>query len=133
MSQYLLDTTFLVDLERGTEAARDVLGEDENVAIAAVSIAELMLGVELASPLYREDRRARVHSVLGSMPVIDYNARVAVIHASLLAEVRRAGRPRGSHDLIVAATARSSGRTVVSADAAAFKDLPGVDVLVYGR
>ena len=53
---------------------------------------------------------------------------VAEAHAELLAEVRSQGRPRGAHDLIIAATARASGRTVLSADGTAFSDLPGVEV-----
>jgi len=37
----------------------------------------------------------------------------------------------GAHDLIIAATARAGGRTVVTADAAAFAGLPGVAVLPH--
>src|SRR5439155_27154002 len=48
-----------------------------------------------------------------SVPVLDYDLEVAAAHAELLAEVRRQGRPRGAHDLVIAATARASGRTVV--------------------
>jgi len=51
---------------------------------------------------------------------------VAEAHAQLLAEVRAQGRPRGAHDLIIAATARAFDRTVLSADATAFRDLAGV-------
>lgn len=133
MSGYLLDTTFLVDLERGVPGAVVLLGEEDDVAIAAVTAAELMLGVELATPEHRDTRRGRVQSVLQSTPVIDYDLGVAAAHAALLAEVRRAGRPRGAHDLMVAATARRTGRTVVSADRSAFTELSGVEVLGYGR
>ena len=48
--------------------------------------------------------------------------------AELLAVVRTQGRPRGAHDLLIAATARSTGRTVLTADTTAFADLPGVEV-----
>jgi tRNA(fMet)-specific endonuclease VapC len=54
---------------------------------------------------------------------------VAVQHAALLAHVRRAGRPRGAHDLIIAATARATDRVLVTTDAkAGFTDLPEVKV-----
>lgn len=52
-------------------------------------------------------------------------------HASLLASVRRAGRPRSAHDLIIASTAAVAGRTIVSADRRAFDDLPGVISIDY--
>jgi len=53
---------------------------------------------------------------------------VARAHATLLAYARRSGRPRGAHDLIIAATALSRARTVVTADPEGFDGLPGVRV-----
>lgn len=53
---------------------------------------------------------------------------VAEAHAELLVAVRSPGTPRGAHDLIIAATARASERTVVTAEGAAFAALPGVTV-----
>ena len=53
-------------------------------------------------------------------------------HAELLAHVRGQGRVRGAHDLLIAATARTRTRTVVTADAAGFDGLPGVRVRVLG-
>jgi predicted nucleic acid-binding protein len=45
----------------------------------------------------------------------------------LLAHVRKSGTPRGAHDLIIAAHAAETGRTVASRDVKArFNDLPGV-------
>ena len=35
---------------------------------------------------------------------------------------------RGAHDLIIAATAKATDRTIVSAEHTAFEDLPGVAV-----
>lgn len=128
MSLLLLDTTFLVDAERGAAELDDAIGDDDDVAIAAITVAELLVGVELATARHRTSREHFVDEVLSAIPVLDYDVRVASEHASLLAAIRKAGRPRGAHDLIIAATARASGRTVVTADAAAFVDLPGVDV-----
>jgi tRNA(fMet)-specific endonuclease VapC len=67
--------------------------------------------------------------VLSTVPVLPYDARVAATHAGLLASVRRAGRPRGAHDLIIAATAIASDRSVISADAGGFTGLPGLDII----
>jgi tRNA(fMet)-specific endonuclease VapC len=44
---------------------------------------------------------------------------VAAVHAKLLVATRRQGRRRGAQDLIIAATAKATGREVVSADASA--------------
>ena len=66
---------------------------------------------------------------MASLPVIGYDLDVARAHTELLLAARKAGRPRGAHDLIIAATARSTNRTVISSDQSGFDDLPGVVVL----
>lgn len=82
----------------------------------------------LSSGKKRAARLAFLEDILAVIPVIDYDGAVAGVHAELLVHVRRQGRPRGAHDLIIAATARAASRTVVSADNTAFADLPGVRV-----
>lgn len=80
----------------------------------------------LSSGKNRAARLAFLGDVLQVVPVLDYDRGVAEVHAELLVHVRNQGRPRGAHDLIIAATARNAARTVVSADESAFADLPGV-------
>lgn len=131
MSLLLLDTTFLIDAERSEDELGQLIDDADDVAIAAVTVAELLVGVRLASSRHLPSRRAFVDAVLAAIPVSNYDANVAVVHAELLAAVRTAGRPRGAHDLIIAATARATNRTVVTADLAAFEDLPGVTVATH--
>ncbi len=73
-------------------------------------------------------RTAFVEDVLAAIPVVAYDVAVAEAHARLLVEVRRQGTPRGAHDLLIAATAMTSRRTVVTADAMAFANLPDLEV-----
>jgi tRNA(fMet)-specific endonuclease VapC len=115
-------------VERGRSTLEDVVGEDDDVAIAAVTAAELLAGVELADPGRRSQRAAFVEGVLSAVTIEDYTEGTAREHARLLAHVRRAGRPRGAHDLIVAATAVAARRVVVTADERGFADLPGIEV-----
>jgi tRNA(fMet)-specific endonuclease VapC len=131
MSVVLLDTTFLVDTERADIDLDDQIHEDDDIAIAAVTVAELVVGVELASPNAKADRQAFVDDILASVPVIPYDRDIAFEHAQLLVAVRQAGRPRGAHDLLIAATARATKRIVLTADESAFADLPGVTVRHY--
>jgi len=98
------------------------------VAIAAVTVAELLVGVHLADDAHRPDRQAFIDDVVDVIPIVDYDDAVASSHAELLAFARRQGRPRGAHDLIIAATANATQREVVSADSSAYRDLPGVVV-----
>ena len=128
MTLLLLDTTFLIDAERRDSALDGHIDDDDDIAIAAITVAELLVGIELATSRHQAARRAFAEIVLASIPIVSYDQGVAVEHAALLAAVRLAGQPRGAHDLIIAATARATKRTVVSADLSAFVDLPGVAV-----
>jgi tRNA(fMet)-specific endonuclease VapC len=131
MSLLLLDTTFLIDAERGDVALDAAIDDDDDVAIAAVTVAELLVGIELASGKRRDTRRVYVEEILESLPIIAYDRNVAVEHAELLVTVRKQGRPRGAHDLLIAATARATDRTIVTGDQEAFTDLPGVATVIH--
>lgn len=105
-----------------------MIDDEDDVAIAAVTIAELRVGALLGTRKKAAARTAFVDDVLAAIPVIAYDVVVAEAHARLLVEVRRQGTPRGAHDLLIAATATASRRVVVTADAMAFANLPDVEV-----
>lgn len=122
----ILDTNVLIAYERGT-IDRAELDNDE-LAIAAVTVAEYRVGIELADSAQRAADRARALAAITSIvDVLDYTDATASHHARLLAHTRRIGSRRGAHDLIIAAHAAETGRMVLSGDAKArFGDLPGV-------
>lgn len=128
MARLILDTSVLIASERRSKQLDRLIADEDDVAIAAVTAAELLVGVELADTNRRTDRAAFVQSVLETVPVEDYDLSVARVHAGLLAHTRKSGTPRGAHDLVIAATAAARDRVVVSGDSAAFRDLPGVIV-----
>lgn len=130
MTRLLLDTSVLVDAERTGELLAHV-PEDADVAIAAITLAELGAGAELGAPRRRAARAAFLARV-AAIPLVHYDAEVALVHARLLAEVHRRGTPRGAHDLIIAASAVATDRAVVTRDARGFADLDGLDVIVVG-
>lgn len=96
--------------------------------MAAITVAELKVGVALAEGQRREKRERFVTAVLDAVSVEPYDLDVAEAHAALLVHVRREGSPRGAHDLIIAATARARERRVITPDRKAFGDLPDVPV-----
>lgn len=128
MSRLLLDTTFLVDADRSKASLDDLIADDDEVAIAAITVAELLVGVLLADTAHRVDRQQFVDDVRVSIPIVEYDTTIAAAHAELLVAVRRQGRPRGAHDLIIAATATATQREVVTADSSAYEELPDVTV-----
>lgn len=126
----ILDTTVLIAAERASSAIDQVVGDEDDVAIAAITAAELLVGVELADRRQKARRRRFVDSLLARIPVEPYDLEIAKVHVALLAHTHREGRARGAHDLLIAATGRARSRTVVTADATGFGDLPEVAVRI---
>jgi tRNA(fMet)-specific endonuclease VapC len=122
----ILDTNVLIAYERGT-IDRATLDDDE-LAIASVSVAEYRVGIELADTPERAAQRLRALTTITSViDVMDYTPATAAHHGRLRAYVRKSGTPRSAHNLIIAAHAAETGRTLLSKDAKArFNDLPGV-------
>jgi tRNA(fMet)-specific endonuclease VapC len=116
----------LVYADRARASLDELIDDDDEVAVAAVTIAELLVGVLLSDDVHRRGRQQFVDYVKDIIPIVDYDATVAASHVELLVAVRRQGRPRGAHDLIIAATANATQREVVSTDGSAYQDLPGV-------
>jgi predicted nucleic acid-binding protein len=123
----ILDTNVLIAYERGT-IDRTTLDEDE-LAVASISIAEYRVGIELADTPERAAGRARaLAAIMSVIDVLDYTETTAAHHGRLLAHVRKSGTARGAHDLIIAAHAAETGRTVMTRDAKVrFGDLPGIN------
>ena len=118
----------LIDLERTAFDLDTVIADDDEPAVAAITIAELGVGVEISTGKRRAARRAFLDDIVANVPILAYDLDVARSHTKLLIAVRKTGKPRGAHDLIIAATALSTGRTVVTSDRTGFQDLPGVKV-----
>jgi tRNA(fMet)-specific endonuclease VapC len=125
----ILDTNILIAYERGT-MDRSSLDDDE-LAIASVSVAEYYVGIEMADTVGRAAERARaLVAITSAVEVLDFTQATATHHGRLLAHVRRSGSPRSAHDLIIAAHAAQTGRTILSRDARArFGELPGVSAI----
>jgi tRNA(fMet)-specific endonuclease VapC len=122
----ILDTNVLIAYERGTIAVTEL--DDDDLAIAALTVAEYRVGIELSDTAERAADRSRALAVISeSVEVLAYTEVTAAAHAKLLAHVRRTGRPRSAHDLIIAAHGLQTGRGIVTRDASArFDGLPGV-------
>ncbi len=93
-----------------------------------MSVAEYRVGIELAdTPARAADRARALAAIMSAIDVLDYTEATTACHARLIAHTRRTGTPRRAHDLIIAAHAFHTDRTVLTFDAnARFADLPGV-------
>jgi tRNA(fMet)-specific endonuclease VapC len=126
MDRLILDSGALIALERA-DSPIEALADDADVAIAALTASELLVGVDLADTAHRQQRQEFVEGVLDRVEVIAFDLEIARHHAALMTHVRDQGRPRGAHDLQIAATARATKRALITTDTTAFTDLPEVN------
>jgi predicted nucleic acid-binding protein len=103
VSRAILDTSVLIARERGRPLRRRL---PDRVAVSVVTIAELELGVLVASEPDARARRLRtlteVRALGGALPI---DERTASAYAELAAAVLLAGRKPRVHDTWIAATA----------------------------
>jgi tRNA(fMet)-specific endonuclease VapC len=66
----LLDTTFLIDAERAGGGLDEVIDDEDDVAIAAITVAELTVGVQLSRGKAMADRQELLDDVLASIPLL---------------------------------------------------------------
>ncbi|MEO8631978.1 MAG: PIN domain-containing protein [Chloroflexota bacterium] len=120
----LLDTSFLIEVERG----RRTMSESDDVAIAAITASELIHGVMQATPAHRARREAFVEHILGSLPIIGFTLPVARTYARIWVDAVRAGRSPGAHDLMVAATALTLDYPLRTLNRRDFARIPGLQL-----
>jgi tRNA(fMet)-specific endonuclease VapC len=127
----ILDTGLLVKSVRG-RLAPGTIDDQDDVTLPAIVVAEFLTGILGEADLARRtSQRAFLEHILDVTPVDDYTPAVAEHHAALMAHARTTGQPRGAHDLIIAATARATGRLILTTNAKArFDELPEVQARV---
>jgi len=133
VERLIVDTGVLIAIERGQTIPPETLPDDADIAIAAITASELLVGVELADGTRRAARKASVDAILATFDVLPFDVEVARHHATLLAHTRRSGTPRGAHDLQVAATAVARGRLLLTTDERAFDGLPALQHRIVQR
>ncbi len=87
-----------VATERGQAAFANVIAEDDDLVIAAITVAELRTGVELATEPQLAARLEFLRKVLETLSVERYDLGTAEAHGRLLAHVHRGGIKPGSTD-----------------------------------
>jgi tRNA(fMet)-specific endonuclease VapC len=131
----ILDSSVLVEFERRRFDLERLLMDYSPPAIAAVTAAELLVGVERADNLDRRTRRESfIQNVFDRVPIIPFDLTQARIYARQFAELARGGRIIGDRDLQIAATALSLDYDLATLNVDEFQRVSGlrlVNVAVY--
>jgi predicted nucleic acid-binding protein len=127
----LLDTTFLIDLQRGLRHHRadGAVGFLEAQPSAAVCIS-LVSWFEFAEGYDRQDEDA-CRGFLSQFPLIAPDVTIAWRASRLSRALREQGRRLADHDLWIAATALERKEPLVTRNVRHFRTVPGLDVIGY--
>lgn len=124
----MLDTCVFVHAERSNTDFKQ-FAEDADLFISSITVSELLVGAHSANTDARRVKRsAFVEAIITKIPVLDFTAETARVHAELYAILSQQGRLIGPHDLIIAATALAHGHSVVTANHHEFNRVPGLKV-----
>jgi tRNA(fMet)-specific endonuclease VapC len=125
----LIDTSVLIDAERGGQALESVSDEEDQL-ISVITASELLHGVHRAiDDDVRTRRRAFVQRVLARFELIPIDFEVARVHSEVRAQLQAAGEAIGPHDLWIAATALTHGLRVATTNAREFERVSGLSLL----
>jgi tRNA(fMet)-specific endonuclease VapC len=127
----ILDADLLIANERGVFDLQGWLAKQQDMQfeLAAITVAELLHGLERASGPHREKRRAFIDAALAAFRIIPYTLQTAQIQAHLWADLESGGKMIGYHDLIVAATAIERGSDVATFNVRHFSVVKGLVVI----
>ena len=128
---------FLIDADVIIQAERKALDldawlrahPDDEIKLAAITVAELWRSVERATGMHRARRQKFLQKALLAFEIVPYTEMAAVQHARLWADLETTGQRVSPHDLILAATALECGAAVVTLNAKRFAGVPGLTVL----
>ncbi|MCW5557185.1 MAG: PIN domain-containing protein [Verrucomicrobiae bacterium] len=99
-------------------------------AISAVTASELLHGIKRAvDPVIKARRASKVEGVLTSVKLLPFDIAEARVHARIRAQLEKAGRLIGPHDLLIAATALTAGFDLATLNVDEFKRVPGLSVI----
>lgn len=127
----IFDSSEIIAVERNRELLSTIIAgrEDELFGISAITVSELLHGVERADTVDRRlKRQAFVEKVIELFPVYPFDTAAARIHTRIWAALAKKGQAVGAHDLIIAATAISLSFTVVTSNLRDFAKIEGLQV-----
>jgi tRNA(fMet)-specific endonuclease VapC len=125
---YLLDTNILSHLVRepqGPIAVRIAEVGEENVLTSIIVACELRYG---AAKRGSRKLTRQVEAVLGAITILPLDAGTDRHYAAIRTALEKKGTPIGAHDMLIAAHARASEATCVTANLAEFKRVPALKV-----
>lgn len=125
--KYMLDTNICVYLIK--KKPENVLmnlhsNMSDGVAISAITLAELMHGVEASA--YPEKNAIALNQFLSIVDILSFDDEAAAEYGKICATLRRLGTPIGAMDMLIVAHAKSKGLIIVTNNVREFERVEGL-------
>jgi len=112
----LLDTSGYSAVIRGHAGIVEFVHASEHVFLNPIILAELQAGFLKGTQTRDNEHRLGKFLDQPGVGVVAIDAQTAERHALIVAALRRAGTPRGTHDIWIAASAAQHGLHIVTCD-----------------
>lgn len=94
-----------------------------------MTLSEIMVGLHRAqTDAQRMRRQNLIDRSLETLPILPFDADVAIVHARIWAGLLTGGRPIGVQDSLIAATAIAHGYAVLTENVREFEHVLGLEV-----
>lgn len=125
--KYMLDTNICVYLikkkpENVLMNLHANMGAD--IAISAITLAELMYGVEASA--YPERNSLALNQFLSIVDILPFDDEAAAEYGKICAALRRKGTPVGTMDMLIAAHAKSKDLIIITNNVRKFERVEGL-------
>ena len=129
----MIDSNVFINFEKnGKPIDLSPWEQSEKIYASVVTITELLMGVHRADTEQRRLlRSAFVEAIISGISVLDFTLPVARVHAEIYSDLAKKGQLIGAHDLIIAATARCHGHSILTDNVDEFRRVPGLRVIPF--
>ena len=126
---FALDTNIVVDLLRGKDRAlaeRYLAKSPGDYSVPEMVRAELLFGAVMS--VHAANNRRAVERFLLPLQLLPFAGEAGVHYAEISAHLEKSGTPIGPNDLVIAATARANGHTLLTRNTAEFRRVPALAI-----
>ena len=124
-----LDTNIIVELLRNRDPAlseKYLSKNPRNYSVPELVRAELLFGARVSAKA--ADNRRAVEMFLSPLRLLPFQGEAAEHYAEIRAHLEKSGISIGPNDLVIAATARANGHTLITRNTSEFLRVPALAV-----
>jgi tRNA(fMet)-specific endonuclease VapC len=128
MLRYLLDTNICIYVMKNyPPRLRERFNRlADQLCVSSVTLGELHYGAEKSAR--RLENLQAIEHFAARLEVLSFSPKAAAHYGQIRAELERAGRPAGVHDIMIAGHARSEGLVLVTNNLREFERMSGLTV-----